>query len=120
MGLRHPFNPQVSNLRIETKMAGSGIAVGIGKGHTVTSKDKALRPASRKGSLGKRVKFVRSVVREVAGLAPYEKRLCELLRVGRDKRALKLAKKKLGTHLRAKRKREEMAAVLRAQAAKKH
>jgi len=99
-------------------MAGSGIAVGLGKGHTVTPKDKALKPASRKGSLGKRVKFVRSVVREVAGLAPYEKRLCELLRVGRDKRALKLAKKKLGTHLRGKRKREEMAGVLRAQAAK--
>eukprot|EP00192_Tetraselmis_astigmatica_P016002 CAMPEP_0117667532 /NCGR_PEP_ID=MMETSP0804-20121206/11025_1 /TAXON_ID=1074897 /ORGANISM="Tetraselmis astigmatica, Strain CCMP880" /LENGTH=80 /DNA_ID=CAMNT_0005475281 /DNA_START=259 /DNA_END=501 /DNA_ORIENTATION=+ len=70
--------------------------------------------------LGKRVKFVRSIVHEVCGLAPYEKRICELLRVGRDKRALKLAKKKLGTHLRGKRKREEMAAVLRATAAKKH
>jgi large subunit ribosomal protein L36e len=46
-------------------------------------------------ALGKRVKFVRSIVREVCGLAPYEKRLCELLRVGRDKRALKLAKKKV-------------------------
>lgn len=30
-------------------MAGSGIAVGIGKGHTVTSKDKALKPSTRKG-----------------------------------------------------------------------
>eukprot|EP00355_Strombidium_rassoulzadegani_P001266 CAMPEP_0168613010 /NCGR_PEP_ID=MMETSP0449_2-20121227/3220_1 /TAXON_ID=1082188 /ORGANISM="Strombidium rassoulzadegani, Strain ras09" /LENGTH=102 /DNA_ID=CAMNT_0008653609 /DNA_START=71 /DNA_END=379 /DNA_ORIENTATION=- len=99
-------------------MAGSGIAVGVGKGHTVTSKDKAVKPSTRKGALGKRVKFVRSIVREVCGLAPYEKRLCELLRVGRDKRALKLAKKKLGTHLRGKRKREEMAGVLRAAAKK--
>lgn len=44
---------------------------------------------------GKRIKFVREIVREVAGLAPYEKRLTELLKVGRDKRALKLAKKKV-------------------------
>uniref|UniRef100_A0A061RDN2 Large subunit ribosomal protein L36e n=1 Tax=Tetraselmis sp. GSL018 TaxID=582737 RepID=A0A061RDN2_9CHLO len=101
-------------------MAGSGIAVGIGKGHKVTSKEQRAKPSYRKGKLGKRVKFVRSVVREVCGLAPYEKRMCELLRVGRDKRALKFAKKKLGTHLRGKRKREEMAAVLRQSAAKKH
>ncbi len=43
----------------------------------------------------KRVKFVREIIREVAGLAPYERRLTELLKVGRDKRALKLAKKKV-------------------------
>jgi large subunit ribosomal protein L36e len=49
----------------------------------------------------------------VAGLAPYEKRLIELLKVGKDKRALKVAKAKLGTHLRGKKKREEMAGVLR-------
>jgi Ribosomal protein L36e len=44
----------------------------------------------------KRVKFVRDIVREVAGLAPYERRITELLKVGKDKRALKVAKKKVG------------------------
>ena len=43
----------------------------------------------------KRVKFVRDIVREVAGLAPYERRITELLKVGKDKRALKVAKKKV-------------------------
>jgi hypothetical protein len=45
--------------------------------------------------LSKRVKFVRDIVKEVAGLAPYEKRVTELLKVGRDKRALKLCKRKV-------------------------
>ena len=44
---------------------------------------------------GKRVKFVRDIVREVAGLAPYEKRIVELLKIGKDKRALKVAKRKV-------------------------
>lgn len=61
----------------------------------------------------KRVHFVRSLIREVAGFAPYEKRITELLKVGKDKRALKVAKRKLGTHKRAKKKREEMSSVLR-------
>ena len=39
--------------------------------------------------------MVRELIREVAGFAPYEKRLMELLKVGKDKRALKLAKKKV-------------------------
>ena len=45
----------------------------------------------------KRVKFVRDIIKEVAGLAPYERRVTELLKVGRDKRALKLLKKRVCT-----------------------
>ena len=51
--------------------------------------------AARLQRLSKRVKLVRDIVREVAGQAPYEKRLMELLKVGRDKRALKVAKRKV-------------------------
>ncbi|KAJ8479802.1 hypothetical protein OPV22_023529 [Ensete ventricosum] len=69
--------------------------------------------SSRTAKTSKRVHFVRNIIREVAGFAPYEKRITELLKVGKDKRALKVAKRKLGTHKRAKKKREEMANVLR-------
>lgn len=34
---------------------------------------------------------VRAVVREVVGWAPYERRVMELLKVGKDKRALKVS-----------------------------
>ena len=53
------------------------------------------------------------------GFAPYEKRVQELLKVGKEKRALKFAKKRLGTLRRARSKREEMQAVLRAQRQRK-
>lgn len=36
----------------------------------------------------------------------------ELLRVSKDKRALKFLKKRVGTHLRGKRKRDELSQVL--------
>jgi hypothetical protein len=34
---------------------------------------------------------VRAIVREVVGFAPYERRVMELLKVGKDKRALKVS-----------------------------
>ncbi|KAL7637168.1 UNVERIFIED_CONTAM: hypothetical protein RMT77_011880 [Armadillidium vulgare] len=88
------------------------IAVGVNKGHTVSKIKRKPRPAARKGKLTKKNKFVRDIVREVCGYAPYEKRTIELLKVSKDKRALKFLKKKLGTHIRAKRKREEMQNVM--------
>merc|ERR1712173_165723 len=61
----------------------------------------------RKGKLAARTALIREVIREVAGFAPYERRMIELLKIGSAatfKRALKLAKKRLGTHKRGKKK----------------
>ncbi len=52
---------------------------------------------------------------QVVGFAPYERRTQELLKIGKDKKALKFLKKRIGAHIRAKRKRDEMQAVLTAQ-----
>lgn len=43
----------------------------------------------------KRTVFVKSVIREVAGFAPYERRLMELIKNSKDKRAKKLCKSKV-------------------------
>lgn len=59
--------------------------------------------------------IVRELVREVTGFAAYEKRVLEMLRISKDKRALKFLKRRIGTHLRAKKKREELQAVIIAQ-----
>ena len=103
------------------------IAIGPNKGHLVTKfkvSEKAAkrsRPASRKGALGKRVKLIRQVIGEVGGVSTYEKRVIEFLKAGSlkdTKRALKLSKKALGTHRRAKLKREALMNLLRTQQAK--
>jgi hypothetical protein len=41
------------------------------------------------------VKLVREVIREVAGFAPYERRIMELLKLS-DKRAKRFAKRRVG------------------------
>jgi large subunit ribosomal protein L36e len=111
---RHRSSHAQSSLAaMAPSVVSNGIAVGLHRGHQVTKRDIAKRPSASKGKLGKRTSLVRKLIREVCGLAPYEKRISELLKVGKDKRALKVAKRKLGTHLRAKRKREEMTTVLR-------
>ena len=90
--------------------AATGLAVGINKGHIVTPRTVRERPALRKGRANKRVKIIREIAREVMGLAPYEKRMLELAKVGKDKRALKLASKKLGSLKRAKKKKDDLSA----------
>jgi large subunit ribosomal protein L36e len=95
------------------------IAVGLKKGHKVDKREAPPKPGARKGRCGKRVKLIRDLVRDVAGTAPYEKRMMELLKTGRDKRALKLSKRKLGTHVRGKKKREEIGNLIRKMSAKR-
>merc|ERR1712087_583066 len=61
-----------------------------------------------KGRNTKKAQHVRKVIREVAGYSAYEKRCIELLKISKDKRAMKFCKKRLGSHSAAKRKRDEM------------
>ncbi|CAG8570015.1 9981_t:CDS:2 [Ambispora gerdemannii] len=95
-----------------TKPKKTGLIVGLNKGHQVTSRPLRAKPSRRKGKLSTRVKFVRDVIREVVGFAPYERRVMELLKNSKDKRARKLAKKRLGTYVRAKRKVEELSNII--------
>ena len=91
------------------KPPATGLAVGLNRGFVTTRRPLRPRPSNRKGKLGSRVKMIREVIREVVGFAPYEKRMIELLKIGSastQKRALKLAKKRLGTHKRGKQNRE--------------
>lgn len=105
-----------------TKPASTGLAAGLNKGFIKTRRTVEKKPSARKGRKSDRVKIIKEVIREVVGFAPYEKRMLELLKIGSAatfKRALKLAKKRLGTHKRGKSKREEMGECLNAMRRKK-
>lgn len=53
---------------------------GQSRGFPTTKRELKPKPSSRKGKASKRHDFVKNVVAEVAGQAPYERRLIELLR----------------------------------------
>ncbi|XP_054375579.1 large ribosomal subunit protein eL36-like [Pongo abelii] len=105
------------------------MAMGLDKGHKVTKNVSVSKPrhrhrhSRRRGRVTKHTKLVQDMILEVCGFAPYEWHAVELLKVSKDKRAPKFIKKRVGTHIRAKRKREELSNVLAAMrkaAAKKH
>ena len=85
----------------------TGLFVGLNHGAKATAAPKTWKtaPVTRKGRLSKRCKHVREVIREVAGFSNLEKKMLELVRAGvaaKDKKAVKTARAKLGTHKRAK------------------
>ncbi|PKX93061.1 60S ribosomal eL36 domain-containing protein [Aspergillus novofumigatus IBT 16806] len=99
---------------VEMAQERSGIVVGLNKGHVQNHplNTPKTRVSRTKGQSSRRTAFVRDIAREVVGLAPYERRIIELLRNTQDKRARKLAKKRLGTFSRGKRKVEDMQRVI--------
>uniref|UniRef100_A0A8D2FNA2 Large ribosomal subunit protein eL36 n=1 Tax=Theropithecus gelada TaxID=9565 RepID=A0A8D2FNA2_THEGE len=88
------------------------MVVGLNKGHKVTKNVSKPRHSRSLGRLTKHNKCVRGMTREVCGFTPYERRTKELLKVSKDKQALKFIKKRVGTHILTKRKREELSNVL--------
>ncbi|KAM6495825.1 Ribosomal protein L36e [Amanita muscaria] len=93
-------------------MVRTNVSYGPNHGHPTTPIAKTVRPSQRKGITSTKTKFVRSIIREVAGFSAYERRVMELLRNSKDKRARKLTKKRLGTLLRSKRKLEELSTII--------
>jgi len=93
-------------------MARSDLPRGLNKGHPTTAIPQVVKPSQRKGIQSNKTRFVRSVIREVAGFAPYERRVMELIRNSKDKRARKLTKKRLGTMRRMKVKMEELSGII--------
>ncbi|BGP01653.1 ribosomal protein L36 [Rhodotorula toruloides] len=75
--------------------ARSNLPWGLNRGHPTTVIAKVPKPSNRKGKQSARSAFVKSVVREVAGFAPYERRVMELIRNSKDKKARKLTKKRV-------------------------
>ncbi|KAL4809005.1 ribosomal protein L36e-domain-containing protein [Aspergillus unguis] len=104
----------------EAKAEGCNSGPGFRRENSGSSRDEKTTPLNTpknrisrsKGKASRRTAFVRDIAREVVGLAPYERRVIELLRNAQDKRARKLAKKRLGTFTRGKRKVEDMQRVI--------
>ncbi|KAJ2850899.1 ribosomal protein L36 [Coemansia brasiliensis] len=96
-------------------IAKTGIAYGANAGHITTRREIKPRASNAKGNNhSKHNAFVRDLIREVVGYSPYERRIMELLKNSRDKRARKLGKKRLGTLRRSKKKIDELSNVLAA------
>ncbi|XP_050998124.1 60S ribosomal protein L36-like [Acomys russatus] len=89
-------------------------AVGLNKGHKVTKNINKPRHSRRRRRLTKHTKFMWDMIREVCGFVLYKRSAMELLKVSKDKCALKFIKKRVGMHIRAKGKWEELCNVLAA------
>ena len=64
------------------KPAATGMAAGKNKGFIVTRRALPKKPSYRKGRNCARNKLVKEVVREVAGFAPYERRMIGAPKLG--------------------------------------
>ena len=90
---------------VKNNSQGSGLPRGRGPQEGPQGREQAEARCRRRGHLTKHTKFVRNMTWEACGFAPYERRARELLMVSKDKRALKLIKKRVGTRIHAKMKR---------------
>ena len=81
-------------------MSATGILVGLNKGFPTEKRPniRKTRPGQRKGTSVRRTKVVREIIREVAGLKPYEKRILDMIKTGggaADKKIYKFAKQRV-------------------------
>ncbi|KAL7562301.1 hypothetical protein ACA910_014518 [Epithemia clementina (nom. ined.)] len=100
-------------------MARNGYAKGANSGYI--TKERTPKSGPKKGKLSKRTELCRQIAREVAGFAPYERRIRDMIVTGgssADKRVYKFAKRRLGSHKRALAKREHIKTLYNQQRAR--
>ncbi|XP_044245380.2 60S ribosomal protein L36-like [Ursus arctos] len=89
-------------------------AVGLNKDHKVAKNGSMPRHSRCTEHLTKHIKFMQDMIREVCSFALYQQCAMEVLKVSKVKCTLKVTKKRAGTHIHAKKKREELSNVLAA------
>ncbi|KAL0480411.1 ribosomal protein L36 [Acrasis kona] len=77
-----------------------GTRVGV-KGKRGTKVTKIVKPKQTLRAKSKRNKFIGELVEEVAGFAPYEGRIADLIDLS-EKRAIRFCRRRLGSNRRAK------------------
>lgn len=74
-----PNRPTIENERANALLL-ADLPWGLNKGHPTTVRALPAKHSNRKGKSSARTAFVKAIVREVAGFAPYERRVMELIR----------------------------------------
>lgn len=95
------------------RTAATGIIAGFNKGHKTTRRARPVSAKARNSLPKKKLRAVKAIIDDLCGLSPLQKRVQELLRVGKEKRALKLCNKRLGNMKSAKKLRAKMEDALR-------
>lgn len=101
--------------------------MGLNHGHIVTipkspQNEFKRNKSIRKGRLHPRVEAVRAVITEVCGLSPFQRKMMEMIKTGeakQEKKAVRLARKKIGSHKRAQKSRDKIANIIAAQRKRK-
>ena len=99
----------------------NGLFVGRNKGFIVSKpkvNTRKQKPSYRTRKCHPRVRAIKDIIREVAGVAPYERKMMELIKTGegaKEKKAVKVARARLGTHRRALLKRAEIERLIKLQ-----
>ena len=76
--------------------------------------------SQRKGRLHPRVKAIRDVMVEVTGLSPFQRKMMEMIKTGdatKEKKAVRVARKRTGSHQRAQLIRDKISSIIMAQQA---
>lgn len=81
--VKKPTMGSSSNPAHKAGVPRTDIVWGINRGHPTNRRILAPRRVHQKGVASERVKTIRSVIREVTGFAPYERRAMELIRNSR-------------------------------------